>query len=121
MLNRNLLIAVSFNANNGIVHLTYTLVEEENNVNWRWSLLCLKQQIINDCTSIYIIPDMHIDIKNGMEKIWPELVGYHWYCAQTLQAISIINLKICQPKRICLRCVMNHQSINLMYSLLICA
>jgi hypothetical protein len=78
-------------------------------------------QIINDCTSIYIIPDMHIDIKNGMEKIWPELVGYHWYCAQTLQAISIINLKICQPKRICLRCVMNHQSINLMYSLLICA
>jgi hypothetical protein len=98
MLNRNLLVVVSFNANNEIVHLAYTLVEEENNVNWRWFLLCLKQHIINDCTSIYIISDMHIGIKNKMEKIWPEPNGYHWYCAQTLQAISIINLKIGQPK-----------------------
>jgi hypothetical protein len=108
MLNRNTLVVVNFNANNGIVHLTCTLVEEENNVNWRCSYFCLKQHIINDCTSIYIIPDMHIGIKNGMEKIWHDPFGYHWYCAQTLQAISNINLKICQPKKICLRCVMNY-------------
>jgi hypothetical protein len=41
---------------------------------------------------------MHIGIKNEMEKIWPEPNRYLWYCAQTLQAISIINLKIGQPK-----------------------
>jgi len=45
MLNRNTLVVVSFNANNGIVHLTYTLVEEENNVNWRCSYFVLNNTL----------------------------------------------------------------------------
>jgi hypothetical protein len=82
--NGKLLIVVAFDADNEIFPLSYALVEEENNINWRWLLLFTQHHIIGDRSGICIISDKHTRIKHGMIEIWPRPIEYHWYCVRHL-------------------------------------
>jgi hypothetical protein len=79
-----LFVKVTFNANNWIFLLAYTLVDEENNVNWSWFLRLIQRHITGDRCAICIISDRYAGIKHGMTTIWPELIGYHRYCVRHL-------------------------------------
>jgi len=78
------LIVIAFNADNEIFPLSYALVEEENNINWRWLLLLIQHHIIGDRSGICIISDRHTRIKHGMVEIWPQPIEYHWYYVKHL-------------------------------------
>jgi hypothetical protein len=73
------LVKVTFDANNWIFLLAYTLVDEKNNVNWSWFLRLIQRHITGDHCGICIISDRFTDIKYGIIAIWPKLIGYHWY------------------------------------------
>jgi len=77
-----LLIAVVFNANNEIFLLAFAIVDEENNDNRRWFLLYLQIYVSSGRIDICIISDRHADIKNKVEEIWCQPLGYHQYCAR---------------------------------------
>jgi hypothetical protein len=97
----------------------YTIVKEENNVNWRWFLLFIQLHIIGDCSGICIISDIHVDIKHGMTTIFPEPIGYYRYYIRYLTSNFNHKFKDLSAKKELLRCTMNLWSINLMYGLMI--
>jgi hypothetical protein len=69
-LSGKLLIVVAFDTYNRILPLAYTLVKEENNVNWRcsYNLFIITLQV-TIYIYIYKIPDKHAGIKHGLIEI----------------------------------------------------
>jgi len=77
-----LLIAVAYDANNGVYPLCFAIVEEETNDNWRWFLDLLRRFVCGARIGMCIISDRHAAIKNSMAQIFPEPIGYHRYCSR---------------------------------------
>jgi len=90
-----LLIAVAFDANNEIFSLTFAIVNEENNDNWRSFFLCLQIYVIGGRICICIIWDRYISIKNEVAEIWRQPLRYHQCC--TRYFISNLNHKFKDP------------------------
>ncbi|XP_038713370.1 uncharacterized protein LOC120007236 [Tripterygium wilfordii] len=76
-----LLIAVAFDANNGLFPLCYALVDNENNSNWEWFIDCIRTYV-TDRAGICELSDRHASIKGAMRERWPEPLAYHRFCSR---------------------------------------
>ena len=54
-----LLIAISYDANNKLVHLAFALVEKENNDSWGWFLRLLRIHVVGPGREVGVISDRH--------------------------------------------------------------
>ncbi|KAL9683275.1 hypothetical protein QQ045_015095 [Rhodiola kirilowii] len=75
-----LMIAVTFDAENGILPIAYALVESENVDSWKWFMMCI-QNGVTERQGLCIISDRHSGIMRVMkEDDWKPPNAYHRYC-----------------------------------------
>jgi hypothetical protein len=63
-----LLIAISCDANNKLVPLTFALVERENNDSWGWFLRLVWIHVIGPSREVDVISEWHQSILNVVRK-----------------------------------------------------
>jgi hypothetical protein len=68
-----LLIAISCDANNKLVPLTFALVERENNDSWGWFLRLVRIHVVGPSREVGVISDRHQGILNVVRE---EIEGY---------------------------------------------
>ncbi|XP_038693778.1 uncharacterized protein LOC119991504 [Tripterygium wilfordii] len=76
-----LLIAVAFDADNGLFPLCYAIVDEESSNNWGWFIDNIRSYVTNR-PGICVLSDRHAGILAAMRDRWPEPVAYHRYCSR---------------------------------------
>ncbi|KAL9686888.1 hypothetical protein QQ045_031281 [Rhodiola kirilowii] len=78
-----LMIAVTFDAENGILPIAYALVESENVESWKWFMMCIRNGV-TERQGLCIISDRHIGIMRVMkEDEWKPPNAYHHFCDKT--------------------------------------
>ncbi|XP_038688797.1 uncharacterized protein LOC119987957 [Tripterygium wilfordii] len=76
-----LLIAVGFDADNGLFPLCFAIVDEESADNWGWFIACIRSYV-PDRRGICVLSDRHAGILTAMRDGWPEPFAYHRYCSR---------------------------------------
>ncbi|XP_038678349.1 uncharacterized protein LOC119979787 [Tripterygium wilfordii] len=76
-----LLIAVGFDADNGLFLLCFVIVDEESADNWGWFIACIRSYV-TDRRGICVLSDRHAGILAAMRDGWPEPFAYHRYCSR---------------------------------------
>ncbi|KAL9671313.1 hypothetical protein QQ045_008881 [Rhodiola kirilowii] len=86
------MIAVTFDAENGILPIAYALVESENIESWKWFMTCI-QNGVTERQGLCIIFDRHIGIMRVMkEDDWKPPTAYHRVCVRHFA--SYLNQKV---------------------------
>ncbi|XP_038721994.1 uncharacterized protein LOC120014144 [Tripterygium wilfordii] len=76
-----LLIAVGYDADNGLFSLCFAIVDEESADNWGWFIACIRSYV-TDRRGICVLSDRHAGILVAMRDGWPEPFAYHRYCSR---------------------------------------
>ena len=79
------MVAISYDANNALVPLAFTLVERENKDNWGWFLRLVRIRVIGPDREVGIISDRHQGILSAIQE---QIPGYaplhHRWCTRHL-------------------------------------
>ncbi|XP_038704649.1 uncharacterized protein LOC120000595 [Tripterygium wilfordii] len=78
-----LLIAVGYDADNGLFPLCFAIVDEESADNWGWFIACIRSYVTNR-RGICVLSDRHTGILAAMRDGWPEPFAYHRFLMNTM-------------------------------------
>ncbi|KAL9688447.1 hypothetical protein QQ045_032868 [Rhodiola kirilowii] len=87
-----LLVAFSLDANNGVVHIAFALVESENTSSWSRFMRCIREGVTSR-QGLCVISDRHGEIIAAIkEPEWSPPMAYHRICVHHFQ--SNFNTKV---------------------------
>ncbi|KAL0361427.1 UNVERIFIED_CONTAM: hypothetical protein Sradi_3827200 [Sesamum radiatum] len=99
-----LLVAVTLDANQQILPLAFTLVDEESLASWRWFLKMLaKHLMLNDDDRICLISDRHSELINAINFVPASTFshGIHCFCLRYVCSNFNTKYKNIQLKDLC--------------------
>ncbi|KAL9691507.1 hypothetical protein QQ045_011931 [Rhodiola kirilowii] len=87
-----LLVACSYDANNGVLPVAFALVERENTFSWSWFMSCIREGVTSR-RGLCVVSDRHGGIMATMnEPQWSPPNAYHRICVHHFQ--SNFNTKV---------------------------
>ncbi|XP_052621000.1 uncharacterized protein LOC128126883 [Lactuca sativa] len=97
-----MLIAVTKDANNNILPVSYAIVDEETTHSWSWFLYQFRHFVAQD-RQLCVISDRHQGIIHAMANLeeWEEPLGYHRFCLRHIRSNLMKKYKNVRLKSFC--------------------
>nr|KAJ0214779.1 hypothetical protein LSAT_V11C400181260 [Lactuca sativa] len=97
-----LLVVVTKDANNNILHVAYVVVDEDSSHSWCWFLYQLRHFVAQD-RKLCVISNRHQGIINAIENLqeWEEPLAYHRFCLRHIRSNFMKRYKNFSLKKLC--------------------